>query len=453
MARHADENYDIASGILDVLVRNTVGRGIQPEPQIMLKSGDPAKDVNDKLLRLWDQWIYSCDVTGMFHRYEMQALLARSWFRDGEVFEQRIIGSVPGLQHGTVLPYSIEALEADFVPHDYSDASQRIIQGIQTNAWGRPLNYFVYKGHPGEASTFALDKKTVPARVMTHLAFRKRFHQLRGISILSSVLNRLDDIKEIDEYERIAAKVAASMAAVIKKGNPDSYEAADEVDEYGNVARREMSFEPGIIFDDLLPGESVDTINTTRPNNALIPFRDSQIRAAAAGTKVSFSSASKNYDGTYSAQRQELIEQWSEYQMLGSMFVFRSCQPTWDGFIDACKLTGAVEFPRDIDETTLYDCTHTGPSMVWIDPQKEAEALVLQMKWGLKARSRIIRERGDNPDQTNREILRDQQELERLGITLIGDGNSSNSAAAEPPATDPAATQRTRPARSRKSST
>ena len=42
-ARHLDENYDIASGILDVLVANTVVTGIQPEPQLMLTNGEPAE--------------------------------------------------------------------------------------------------------------------------------------------------------------------------------------------------------------------------------------------------------------------------------------------------------------------------------------------------------------------------------------------------------------------------
>jgi lambda family phage portal protein len=237
------------------------------------------------------------------------------------------------------------------------------------------------------------------------------------VTLFASVLNRYGDIKEIDEAERVAAKVAASMAAYIKKATPDMYEAA--VDEMGQPRARNMEFMAGIVFDDLQPGEEIGTIDTRRPNNALIPFRDSQLRAAAAGTKVSFSSSSKNYNGTYSAQRQELVEQWGMYQGLGSSFVYRVAQPVWDGFIDAVVASGAIEIPRNVDRETLYDCVHTGPSMVWIDPVKETEAQVMQLKWALKARSRIIRERGDNPDQVNREIERDRKERERLGIEFL----------------------------------
>lgn len=425
-ARHLDENYDVASGILDVLVTNTIGRGIWPEPQVMLFNGDPATEVNDKLLKLFNAWIFACDVTGQFHYHQLCRMLARSWYRDGDVFAQRLLGTVPGLVHGTVLPYSLEALEADFVPNDYHDAERRIVQGVEVNAWGRPIAYHAYKRHPGDMSVLPLERKRMPAAVVSHLAFRKRLHQLRGISIFASVITRMDDIKEVDENERIAARVAAAMAAVIKKGQPDMYEPPTEVDAEGNGERREMFFEPGIIFDDLQPGESVETIDTKRPNNALIAFRDAQIRSAASGTMVSYSSASKNYNGTYSAQRQELVEQWPQYQMLGSEFVYRMAQPVWDGFIDAATLSGAVQLSSQVDPDTLYDCTHTGPSMTWIDPEAEAQGQVLQMKWGFKSRTRIIRENGDNPDEVNREILRNQETLERLGIELIGDGPEGN---------------------------
>lgn len=434
-ARHLDENYDVASGILDTLVTNSVGKGISPEPQVMLSNGEPATEVNTKFLRLWDQWIFACDVTGQLHYYPQQRLKARSWFRDGEVFTQRILGNVPGLQHGTVLPYSLEALEADFVPHDYSDAAARITQGIEVNAWGRPVAYHCYKSHPGDTLFVSLNgigTKRVPARVMTHLKFVKRLHQLRGISVFAPSLKRLDDIKGSDDDERIAARVAASMAAYIKKGNPDTYEGEDDPTTGQPRARREMYFEPGIIFDELRPGEDVGTIDTKRPNNALIPFRQEQFRSAAAGTMTAASSISKYYEGSYSSKRQELVEAWAIYQILTSEFVYADAQPTYDGFVDAILLSGAVDLPTDVDRSTLYDCTHSGPSMIWIDPENEAQALVLQMQWGLKSRTRIIRERGDTPDQVNREIQRDQQERERLGLR-IGERRDSTAASDKRP--------------------
>lgn len=419
-ARHLDENFDIAVGVLNTLVANTVGTGIQPEPQVMRKDGTPSEEMNSQLIKLRNDWRFRPEVTWTLSDGQMQATAARTYFRDGEVFGQKIIGNVPGLDHGTLVKYSIEPLERDFVPLDFNDPARGIVQGIEISAWGRPRGYYVYKGHPGDNVFRTInDLKRVPGERMMHLAMRRRFHQLRGISIFASSLNRFDDIKEIDEYERIAAKVAASMAAAITKGAGQDYEEPDEVDASGKPLPREMGFEPGIIFDDLRPGESIATIDTKRPNNALIPFRDSQLRAVAGGVGTSFSSIAKAYLGSYSSQRQELVESFMLYQQLAQPIVYNWCQPVWDGFVDACLLTPGFTVPRDVDLETLYDCAHTGPSMPWIDPQKEIDAQVTAIRWRLTSRSRVIRQRGGNPDEVNREIVRDQQEMDRLGIKII----------------------------------
>lgn len=426
-ARHLEENYDLATGILDVLVSNTIGTGIQPEPQVMLVTGEPAEDVNRKLLKLYDDWIHTCEVTRQHGYYGWQRVMARTWFRDGEGFGQRIVGNVPGLDHGTILPYSLEGLEPDFIPMELHDSGRGIRQGIEVNAWGRPRAYHVYMTHPGDllsAGSFGVvntgQTKRVSADVMMHLAVRKRLHQLRGISVFAPALHRFDDIKEIDENERIAARIASSMAAYIKKGAPELYEPPTP-DADGNTPRRQLYMQAGVIFDDLNLGEEVGTIDTKRPNNAIIPFRDANMRAAAAGTGAGYSSSSKNYNGTYAAQRQELVEQFVVYRSCTGDFVFRICQPVWDSFVDAAVISGAVSIGATVDRTTLYDCTHTAPPIPWIDPESEVKAQVLKLKWGFTSRPRVIRSFGENPDQINREIKRDEGEVERLKITILGD--------------------------------
>jgi lambda family phage portal protein len=422
-ARHLEQNFDIAAGALDVLVNNVVGPGIAPEPQVMLRSGEPADEFNRALLKLWDDWIHSPEVTRQHDYYSLQRLVARTEFRDGECFGQRIVGSTAFLDHNTVVPYSLEMLEPDFVPLDLYDPAANIVQGVRMNAWGQPVEYRVYKTHPGDVdgSFVSLETKGVPAARMIHVKQTKRLHQVRGISVFASVINRFDDIKEIDESERVAARVAAAMAAFIKKGTPDLYDATEHpIDSAtGKRAMRSMEMVPGMIFDDLMPGEEIGSIGSNRPNNALIPFRDSQLRCAAGGLGTSFSSLSKNYNGTYSAQRQELVEQYGHYRALSAQFIKQFCQPVWDSFIDSVLASGAVA-ARGIDVSTVYDASHTVPAMPWIDPLKEAQANQIDEDRGYKSRSRIIRERGLNPDQVNQEIKRDQEEAERLGLELGG---------------------------------
>lgn len=426
-ARHLEENLDIASGALDVLVSNTVGSGIMPEPLVETMSGELAEDFNQGLLKLYDDWIHSPEVTRELDYYSLQRLEARSWFRDGEGFGQKLIGRISGLNHGTVLPYSLEAFECDFIPLDLTDPGRNIRQGIEVDMWGRPVRYHRYRTHPGDGfgglSAIRFDTVPMPAERVLHLKMVKRLHQLRGVTVFASTLARFDDIKEIDENERVAARVAAAMAAYIKKGLPDDYTVPQRNPD-GTPKLREMEFIPGIIFDDLQPGEEVGTIDTKRPNNALIPFRDAQLRSAAAGLMCSYSSLSKNYNGTWSSQRQELVEQFNVYRALSGQFVFRWCQPVWDGFIDAVLASGALS-TSGIDLETVYNVSHTAPPMPWIDPEKEMNAFKMAEDNFYESKSSIIRKRGANPGQVYREIERDRQELERRGMKneqASGDG-------------------------------
>lgn len=416
MGRHLEENLDIASGILDILVNHSVGTGIIPEPLVETNDAEPAEDFNLALMKLYDLWLYECEVTRQFDKYSLERLVARSWFRDGECFGQRIIGTAPGLQHSTVLPYSLQAFEADFVPYDLDDPAKNVRQGVELDKWGRAKRFHVYKHHPGDRMlSSTADLVTIDAERVMHLKMVKRLHQTRGVTIFAPALSRLDDIKEIDESERVAARVAAMMAAYVKKGTPDMY-SAPTVSADGTVKQREMDMMPGMFFDGLQVGEEIGTIASTRPNNALIPFRDSQLRSAAAGTMVSYSSASKNYNGTYSAQRQELIEQFGTYGALSTHFIHRWAQPVWDGFIDAVLASGAIEVGANVDRETLYNVSHTAPAMPWIDPESEGNAQALAEDRGWQSKSSTIRKRGGNPAHVRREIQRDKQEAARLGL-------------------------------------
>lgn len=415
MGRHLEENLDIASGILDVLVGHTANC-IMPEPLVETTGGELAEDFNAALLKLYDLWLYECEVTRQFDKYSLERVVARSWFRDGEVFGQKLIGNVAGLTHSTVLPYSLQAFESDFVPLDLNEPARGIRQGVECDRWGRPRRYHAYKSHPNDLLMGATltDLVQLDAERVLHLKMIKRLHQMRGVTVFASALARLDDIKEIDESERVAARVAAMMAAYVKKGLPEMY-TAPQVNTDGTPRKREMDLVPGIVFDTLQPGEEIGTIASNRPNNALIPFRDSQLRSAAAGTMVSYSSASKNYNGTYSAQRQELVEQFGTYRALSTQFIFRWSQPVWDGFIDSVLASGAIAVPASIDRDTLYNVSHTAPAMPWIDPEAEGNAQALAEDRGWESQSGTIRKRGGNPAHVRREIQRDRQENERLG--------------------------------------
>lgn len=197
-ARWLDENHDLVIGLFDKMEDRVIGaHGIHVEPQPLDLEGNLHSEFAGQLSALWAEWSVRLEVTGMFTRPEAERLLLRSALRDGEVFTQMVRGNVAGLQHSTQVPFSLELLEADFVPFNLNSTSgQQIRQGIIVNAWGRPTGYRVYKNHPASFAGLNAGLKTISADSMLHLAMRKRLHQLRGISLIHGVITRLSDIKD-----------------------------------------------------------------------------------------------------------------------------------------------------------------------------------------------------------------------------------------------------------------
>jgi len=400
-ARHLERNHDLVRGAINALVQNTIGpAGIGVEPQPRNAAGDIDEGLVDQINRLHRDWCKRPEVTWSHDWASAQRILGRSWYRDGEALVQELAGAVPFLDHGTQVPYSLELLEADLLPIDFDDDARNIMQGIECNTWGRAIAYHVYKRHPGDPNVYADSTKRVSADRIRHLKMIDRIGQRRGVSLLASVLTRLDDLKDYEESERIAAKIAASMAAVIIKGDPAGY------GENGppTTGPRRMQMQPGMIFDDLRPGESVSTIDTSRPNPNLETYRNGQLRAVAAGMAVSFSTLAKNYNGSYSSQRQELVEQYGAYGVLSYEFINQIARPTYERFIATALASGELVVPRGTPIPTLSDALYLAPTMPWIDPKREADSMQVLEDNCYMSGPEIIRRRGANP----RDVL-DQQ--------------------------------------------
>ena len=402
-ARHMDRNNDIARGIIRTMVNNVVGpNGIAIEPQPRKKDGSIHEAYAADLRAMLREWSKKPEVMQRFPFAKCQRMLAKAWMRDGEVFAQDLIGPIPGLVHGSAVPYSIEMFEADFVPMEYNEGST-IVQGIERNAWGAARAYWVYKGNPLETHTpLGLnrnDLKRVDAARVMHIAFLDHIGQSRGISEFASIIARLEDIKDYEESERIAAKVAAMLTAYVKKNaGPEGYDGADIAkDADGNAIGRDLNLSPGMIIDSLQVGEEIGMIDSKRPNPNVVTFRQGQLRAVAAGIGASYSSISKSYDGTFSSQRQELVEQWINYATLADEFTGQCIQPTYETLVMVANLSGVLRTPRDVMPGTADDALYTAQAMPWIDPLKEANAWVMLSRAGFASEIEILRKRGVNP--------------------------------------------------------
>lgn len=407
-ARWLDENHDLSIGILDRMEERVIGaQGIVVEPQPRSISGEILDDLANDIQRRFGAWSLKCDVTGRFSRPELERLVLRSALRDGDVFGQHVMGKVPKFGHpneqGT--QYSIEALEADFIPYELNDVSKRVRQGLEVNGWGQVVNYHVLLDHPADQVGFRYKTKAVPASSMMHLGLFKRLHQLRGVSLFHGILTRLASIKGYEESEQVAARIAASLAFYIRRGDATMF----QPDQSGESSSREIPIAPGMTFDDLKPGEDVGMIESNRPNVHLVEFRNGQLKAAAAGSRGSYSSISRDYKGSYSSQRQELVEQDESNRIMQQWFCAGWSRPVFRNFLKMEMLNkqDPLVLPPDLDMRTLFDAVYYGPTMPWIDPRKEAEGWEMMIAGNAATEAEWARARGRNPAEVKRQRKRE----------------------------------------------
>ncbi|WP_369427470.1 phage portal protein [Providencia sp. PROV236] len=414
-ARWLDNNHDLVIGILDKMEERIVGgKGIIVEPQPLSKTGQIHDALAGQIRAAWSEWSIKPDVTGQYTRPMLERMLVRTWLRDGEVFAQVVKGNQKGLNKQANIPFWLEGLEPDFVPIHLDNPSKGIRQGIELNEWGRPKSYLVYKNLLTAGQQMG-DLKSIQAENMLHLKYVRRLHQLRGNSLFSGILMRLSSLKDYEDAELTAARIAASLGMYIKKGDAGTY---DTDEEYGD---RHIDIAPGIIYDGLRPGEDVGMIKSDRPNQNLENFRNGQLRAVAAGSRGSYSSIARDYNGTYSAQRQELVESFEGYYILQDTFCGSMSRPIYRQWLQMAISSGVIVVPPDVELASLYNATYSGPVMPWIDPLKESNAWKAQIRGGAASESDWVRARGGNPAEVKRRRKAEIDENERLGLVFDTD--------------------------------
>lgn len=418
-ARYLDENYDLASGVLDALVNWTIGpKGISVEPQPRRQNGELAQDLADQIRDYWERWGLRPEATQEHTRGEFERLLGRSLYRDGEVFVNPQNRQSPIIKG---FPFLLRGLESDYCPMFSSVSDGEYHLGVKKNTWGRPISYLMYGTHPGSIYNPQLDYQPVSASNILHLKHAKRLEQTRGVSVFATVMNRFADLKDYEESERIAARIAAAMTATIEKGSPDMYDA----DSASPGEPRPFQIDHGIVFDNLQVGEKVSIIQGNRPNPELTNFRAAMMRAIASGTCASFSTTSKDYNGTYSAQRQELVEQFTAYSGLTMKFIGQYEVLIYRRFV-AKLVDSRLINTIGVDLNSLFDAEYRGPVMPWVDPVKEANANLIQVRAGFKTLSQVHRERGMDPAQTLRESEMERRRIAEAGLNYSSIEESEN---------------------------
>ena len=407
-ARHFDENNPLVTGILDELCANIVGpNGIMIEPQPLKNDGTVHIEFAGQISKWLEHYSLNQNIDGESTRAETEWLAARTWLRDGEVFARYYMGLHKDIDYPTNTPFAVQPFEPDFIPHQITEEEKGLREGIQRNKLGQPQSYLIQNDARG------FEFVEVEARYMAHLKFTRRLHQNRGVSLLHSALDLVAEIEDYDQSERVSAMIASRFSYYVKR---DIGNGGDDLLERDG----DMFLGMGNSFE-LAPGEDAGIIESNRREAMSSPFRDGQLRLVSTGTGVNNSSVTRHYQGSYSAQRQELIDSFSRYRILQRKFVTSWTRPQYRHALQMAILSGQLKVPRDVVPESVPNAIYQAPVMPWIDPAKEMVGVEKGTQVGLQSLSHYQRERNFNPQAVRQEQQAERQQLNKLKLVTTSD--------------------------------
>ena len=431
-----------AAKAVDEWVCNAVGNGIKPQ------SLHPAEATKEKIQKLWSAWVSEADATATTDIYGLQALAFRSMVEGGECFVRKYARS---MRDGLAIPLQLQLIESEQLsyylarPTPDTPANNVVRSSIEFDGNNRRTAYYFYKEHPGERLFFpnALDLVRVPADEVMHLFRPLRPGQIRGVPWLANALVRLWELDQYDDAELLRKKFAAMMMAFIVRTNPDDPffpNASDQQpsDAGGEAAPNEQGVQVATLeagtMQELEPGEDVRFTEPADVGGNYLAFERQTLLRIGAGLGLPYDMMTGDLSQTnYSSIRAGILSfrRLCEQIQYG-VFIFQFCRPTWRAFIEQAVLAGQLD-ARDYQANRadyLAVEWHT-PKWAWVDPEKDVKAEIISIRAGLKSRGMAINEMGMDEEEVDRQIARDNERADGLGLILDSDPRRTDARGAQ----------------------
>ncbi len=411
-ARDLVRNNPYAESALTTIVDHMVGWGIEAKPV-----GPDGKRVNPSapIAKLWKDWAgtTACDADNRHDFAGLQALVARTVAESGECLVRRRWRR-PG--DGFTIPLQLQVVEPDFL--DASKSSEnynghRIVQGVEFDAVGRRVAYWMFRQHPGSASAVASGSYAVPASEVHHIYRNTRAGQVRAPSWFAPVLLRFKDFDEFEDATLMKQKIAACLAVITSDVDGTGLPLGTATDTDDPPID---TISPGAILN-VPPGRTVDVVNP--PSTSEYPtYSVTVLRAIATGLGVAYEDLTGDYTGMpFSAARMSRLRHWARVDgWRWKMLIPQFCDPSWHWFVEAAMLADKIPI-----SAAHPGVRWTAPPPPMIEPDKEGLAMMRLRRVGLRSLSESIRESGYDPQEVFDELAAENATLDQLGIVLDSD--------------------------------
>lgn len=310
-----------------------------------------------------------------------------------------------------------------------ASANSNIINGIESDAAGRPVRYHLARynssGRIDPASVTSIE-----AELAIYLSGPLRPSQSRGVPRLVYVAKILEKLGEYIQAVCDAATVAAYQALLIVRNNASTtvglMPGSDQTIATGGSAgstQRQIKLSPGMVHA-LEPGEDVKGFNPTQPQAQFAEFVRTLCRVVGCEYSMPLEMVLIDHSqSTAYAGRAAYIQTYRAVDTERARLERTLCVPVYRWLIDDAQARGLITDQDGNPLQTPRDWrTHQWiwPARPSFEPDRDLAAAGMAINLNLTTASAELRKQGLDPDTVFVERSEELRRMAELGITPAG---------------------------------
>lgn len=429
-SRQEAMNNGYMKKVLSMVASNVIGPAgiiLKNQTKMLVKAEEKGKfkEVKDTLANARIETAFynwgkkkTCCANRKLSWVDVQRIAVKTWFRDGEVFVQKIKG------FDNPFGFAVRLFEADYCDEKYNldlGGGRCVRMGVELDEFEAPTAYYFLTKHPGDWSypiqtlPGGAYRIRIPADQIEHLYMQDRPHQTRGVPEAYAGMSRLHMLGAYEDAEVVGARVGASHMGFYLPKDEEDDTLADEV-EIG-TEKLLTDAAPGAM-EQLPPGFDFKQFDPKHPSGNFEPFLKAILRGIAAGFDVSYGGLSGDLsEANYSSARIGLLSERDTWKMIQTWCYEHFHDPIFESWLEMALLTGQVNLP--FAKFDKFNAPYWQPrGFQWVDPLKEQEANENMVRSGFGTRAQVCAERGLDFEEVCQERAEEIATQNKYGVNF-----------------------------------
>jgi lambda family phage portal protein len=419
--RHLERNCPSARAISEGWVADVVGTGIDVAPE----TGSTARDKN--IRDAWLEWAEYAGVDGT-SLWELQAQAMREVTVAGSFIWRFLV--LPERAREGKIPLAIMPIEVEWLsslPIAPIPDGCVFVNGVEMNRIGQPVAYHLMD--PNFVGDITRGER-VSAGLICHGFEKRRPFQALGEPILAPLVERLKQEEDLIKTELAAAQIASNFAVTIKSDYHD-----DATDEATDDPQSVTDISPGTVTR-LLPGESAEAFQSSRPNQMIAPFREMLRGDLAAAGRVPVKWLNRDYSSaTFMNTRMEQADSKRMHKATQNWLARHVASRPYLEVLPWILLSRGLVMPAEKTSAKKLLAHKVLPDLPeYVDPLKDGEAALQNINGNLSTLEHECSSRGKDWQKIAEQRAAEKKFLDGLGLTMPDPSAPKPGAAADPAA-------------------